>query len=442
MRILYSFQNSLLSKIGQQARQNNDPADRLGLFGLLLFALTAAPYPNLAGVGLFLLLVAFFISKQRVAHWGEPIVVLMAGLFLYLLMSILIGWQLSPHYLKEHFSHAFYILSLPLFSLLVAWGLKAQIPRVHLVLFAALCGYIAAVTLPLITGEVGWGIFLQGQRDSMLFSNPIRLGLYSTAVLLGLLTWIPDRRIDNPRSMIVFGLYLLLIILTTQALIVSQARASWTAAAVVIPAVLLTRLLLHPREQPSRSSYNSALFTVGLMLVGVVVYLNHATIERRWSQESATIKAAIKGEAVEFDSFGIRVHMWHLGLEKITERPWLGHGPGSVPEYLSHAPKPLSDYRHMHNMAIDLLVRTGIIGLLLVATIFLLLFYALLHAWRKGIMDKNLLLFTTGALLLFLIDGLTGYPLSRTQGRFFIALIGGLAYTGFLYRQHSMPGNT
>ncbi|MFP4273250.1 MAG: hypothetical protein ACLFRH_09470 [Halothiobacillaceae bacterium] len=49
-------------------------------------------------------------------------------------------------------------------------------------------------------------------------------------------------------------------------------------------------------------------------------------------------------------------------------------------------------------------------------------------------------MFALGTILLLLIDSITGYPISRTQGRFYIALVGGLAYTGYLYRSQPAAG--
>lgn len=426
----------------REGTDTSDRADRLGLYGLLVFSLCAAPFTNVAGAGLLVLLVAFIISKRRMTTWHEPIMLIILGMLLYLPISILIGWQLHPHRLHEHLSHAFYILSLPLLTLLVAWALKGNAARIHLVLLAALCGYIFAITLPLLLGEVSWSAFLSGERNRMMFGHPIRLGLYSATVLLALLLWTPVMRTFELRRLVLMSCYVLLLLMTVQALIVSQARVSWIASAVVIPMILLARLWLFQRVPKLDVRSNMVLLALGLLLTATVVYFNHGTIEHRWSSESATIQAAVQGGDVEFNSFGIRVHMWNLGLEKIIERPWLGHGPGSVPEYLSLAQSPLSDYSHMHSTPIDILVRTGIIGMALVVIFFTLLFYALFHNWRTEGKDRLLLLFSMGALLLFLIDSLTGYPISRTQGRFFIAIIGGIAYSGYLYRQHVSVNNT
>lgn len=413
----------------------------IGLLGLLIFSFSASPFPNVAGIGLGLLLILFIINRARHVRREDPLVLLLAALLFYLVISVLIGWSLFPDRLYENVTGAAYILSLPLFVLLVAWALEGDKLRINLVLLAAFCGFLIAVLLPLISGSVGWDAFFAGDRESFMFGSPIRLGLYSATVLLGLLIWFPKWRVFNISTVSGLVAYLLLIALTLQALIVSQARIAWVGALLVVPIIIGIHVFLEIRRKRFSVKSIAVVFTAGALLASTVLYLNVSTIENRVLHENATVQAAIRGGEVEFTSIGIRIHMWRLGIEKIAERPWLGHGPASVHEFLSLRSDAVGRFSHMHNMAIDLLVRTGIVGLLFVIGIFLLLFVAVVVSWRAGRVDNRILLFTIGALVLFIIDGASGYPLSRTQGRFFLALIGGIAYTSFLYRHSPDRGN-
>ncbi len=413
----------------------------IGLLGLLVFAFSSSPFPNVAGIGLGLLLILFIINRARHVRWEDPLVLLLTALLLYLLISISIGWSLFPDRLHEHVTQAAYILSFPALVLLVAWGLEGDILRIKRVLLAAFCGFLLAVLLPLINGSVGWGAFFAGHRESLMFGSPIRLGLYSATVLLGLLIWFPKWRGFNIGSISGVVAYLLLIALTLQTLVVSQARIAWVGAFLVVPIMIGIHGFLETWKKRGSVSSIAMVFAAGALLASTVLYLNVSTIENRVLQENATLQAAIQGGEIEFTSIGIRIHMWRLGIEKIAERPWLGHGPASVHEFLSLRSDAVGQFRHMHNMAIDVLVRTGIVGLFFVIGTFLLLFVAVIVSWRAGRVDNRILLFSIGALVLFIIDGASGYPLSRTQGRFFIALIGGIAYTSFLYRHSPDRGN-
>ncbi|MGC9457936.1 MAG: O-antigen ligase family protein [Halothiobacillaceae bacterium] len=432
---LHSSKFGMMLAEGSRCRDRNE---RWALFGLLLFAFSAAPFANVAGVGLGVLFIAFLMSHRKIATWREPVVIFLLVFLGWLSLNLAIGIQLHPQLLRDHFSQALYLLSVPVFTLIVAWAMQARIERIWLVLSTALAGYLLAVLLPLISGEVTLSSFLAGDRHSMRFGHPIRLGLYSTTILLAMLIWLPVWRSLEPRRLLLIGLYLLLLWLVIQALIVSQARVSWIGAAVVLPLVLAARLWLFPRQHAIRPAHRLMMVGGGLLILIAGLFANHDTITDRWTSESATLMAGLQGEEVVFNSIGARFHMWNLGLEKFAERPWLGHGPASPEEYLDQFGTPLDQFSHLHSTPIDLLVRTGLVGLLLMLLFMGMIVQAIIHAWRNELMDKRMLLFAAGALMLLMIDSITGYPISRTQGRFYIALLGGIAYTAFLYRRQRL----
>ncbi|MGF1644547.1 MAG: O-antigen ligase family protein [Thiotrichales bacterium] len=414
---------------------------RLSQGGLLLFAFTASPYPDLAGVGLFLILIGFVLSKDKQILRRDPIVWTLAALTLYLLITIVIGWHLFPNRLQDHLTGALYLILFPVMILLVAWSLKADRQRVKTLLAAALAGLILAIALPVAAGQVSWLELWGGERHGLMFSNPIRLGLYSSVALLGLLVWRSAWIGRDTWSVIKVLAYLLMMAVLIQALVVSQARAAWVATLIVVPvslaALWFTR---HHGHKVTRSEWTALALIMIVLTVSIVSYQD--VIVKRSFSELPTIKAAIEGNSVEFDNFGKRYHMWKLGVEKALERPWLGHGPGSVPEYLANQRLEINHFTHLHNMYLDLLVRVGIVGFILVMAIFGLLLHAVISEWRAGRLEAKMAIFVLGALALFMIDNLSGYTLSRAQGRFYLALVGGAGYTWFLWRQrlhHQSP---
>lgn len=413
-------------------------AHALAMFGLILFAFTASLYSHLAEFALLLVLLAFIVSPDRHLNRRDPLVISMIVLVPYLGLSVLIGWRLSPEWLDHHLSDALYVFLVPFMVLLVAWALRGDQQRMYLVLKVALAGLFVSILVPLITGQVPLEAFLEGGRQRMMFSNELRLGLYSAAALLGLLIFRPRGLSLWPLHLVVLSGYVLAMALLAQALIVSQSRAAWLSSIIVLLLSALIALVISLRRSPARAVTAQVLpgLLVLILVIAPVAFLLHSNatlIEQRWAPVAATIQAALDGETVGTDAVGKRYRMWELGIEKIAERPWFGHGAGTARDYLHEAQAPIQGYNHFHNIFIHLLVSFGVIGLVLVMGVFIILFVAVAHSWRRGFLDERLALFVAGALMLFLLDSFTGYTISRGQGRLFIALVGGMAYSVFLW---------
>jgi O-antigen ligase len=84
-------------------------------------------------------------------------------------------------------------------------------------------------------------------------------------------------------------------------------------------------------------------------------------------------------EAQNLESFGGRLELWEFGLKIFRERPYLGTGYGTYPQGLEGG--------HFHNVFIELLVTTGIVGTLCYLSFLLVLAAAV----RKSIgqMDRE-----------------------------------------------------
>lgn len=410
----------------------NRIANTLATVGVFVFAFAASPFPHLAELALVLILIGLIISPNRHLRWRDPLVISMVVLGFYLVVAIYIGWRLFPDLLSHHLTDAFYIFLLPFMILIVAWALKGDQQRMMLVLKAALGGLVFAIVAPLLFGSVSIEEFLQGQRNGMMFSNPLRLGLYSAAALLALFIFGFGQPRFRATSIAYFIGYVFLCLLLVQALIVSQSRSAWVFGAMTFSVIALV-LFVQVMSRPHRGGVLvSTIFLVMLVAssMALLLHWNAPLFSERW--------ASVEG----LTSAGIRYRMWEIGIEQIAERPLTGHGPGSARFFLQQghqgiqewSPLPVPVYSHLHNMYIQFLVTIGAIGLLLVMAVFLVLFAATAQAVRMGLMEKRMALFVIGALALFVLDNLTGYTLSRGQGRFFIALTGGMAYTIWFWK--------
>ncbi|MEZ6000122.1 O-antigen ligase family protein [Hyphomonas sp.] len=90
-------------------------------------------------------------------------------------------------------------------------------------------------------------------------------------------------------------------------------------------------------------------------------------------------------------SFQSRAWAWHVVIEKVAERPFVGHGIAASktwretysdhPDWLAHLPDSWADYAvipgHPHNMALQIWAETGMIGAVLVGFSLVLLGFRL-----------------------------------------------------------------
>jgi O-antigen ligase len=83
-------------------------------------------------------------------------------------------------------------------------------------------------------------------------------------------------------------------------------------------------------------------------------------------------------EAQNLESFGGRLELWEFGLKIFRERPYLGTGYGTYPEGLEGG--------HFHNVFIELLVTTGIVGTLC----YLAFLFVLAAAVKQSVGRTNL----------------------------------------------------
>ncbi len=83
-----------------------------------------------------------------------------------------------------------------------------------------------------------------------------------------------------------------------------------------------------------------------------------------------------RGHAVQnLESFGGRLQLWELGLKVFWQHPFLGTGYGTYPQGLEGG--------HFHNVLIELLVTTGIAGLLCYVAFIFALIMAVRHMCRR-----------------------------------------------------------
>lgn len=85
----------------------------------------------------------------------------------------------------------------------------------------------------------------------------------------------------------------------------------------------------------------------------------------------------------------IRLRLYELAVDRFRERPWLGWGLNSIPLLIENGHLDLAGERHvhLHSAYLDALVGIGLVGSLLLLSLFVLLMRELFLAWRGRIIS-------------------------------------------------------
>jgi len=186
--------------------------------------------------------------------------------------------------------------------------------------------------------------------------------------------------------------WILYIVLTGAALLVSQSRGPWIAAGIILGVAILT------------SSSRRAWPLVGIGLVFLLVFAAVPTLRVR----AASILDLSHHSNKE------RMHMWRAGWQLWTSHPLLGIGPGNVKEvsvqYQNADERVWGPWGHLHSIYVNFLAERGALGLLSFLLFIGALCRELVQAMRKSAGDAWASDVYQAALLGvmgFLIGGLT-----------------------------------
>lgn len=424
--------------------------ERAAAFLLALFAFSAWSLTGLAHACLFLLLALFLAELPR--HWQllsrDPACRLLIGVTL---ATTLLAWraaQALPDTAADQWREI-WDWSSPFLFVVVAWWVRGESPMIGRILIAACLGILLGVIRKTdwsLMGEV-----LQGMRFDFGQSG-LGLGFIASVVLLGLLLF--RSRIlslgvaGRPRPAAGWLVWILALAAFFGIFVATQSRGAALGLILVglsYGAYRAWRTVRGPGL--SRPALVRIAVTAGLMLAltGVLV----GTIAERFSWD---YEQAAKSRSVDELSYGsstaTRINLYRIGLRLFAERPLLGWGPAtSGTEYLVPAGViPLSAYHrqnapewsHLHSVAIEVLVRFGLVGVLIAVWLFLVLGYGYRALWRARPEEGDPLrafLMLGGILTLFY--GLYDFRYVNVDIRFFLILFLGLVY-GFVFRSH--PG--
>ncbi len=193
-------------------------------------------------------------------------------------------------------------------------------------------------------------------------------------------------------------------------IILSETRGIWLAFTLSIIFTIIAKCIKTP---PSKKHILlTFIFTAVLTSIGAFLFKDK--INDRYNQ---TIYEIERIQSNDYStSIGLRLQMWMLTPELIKQKPILGHGQeqreilkgklknGEISNQLFYFASA-----HYHNQFLDKMVKSGVIGLILVIA---LLLYPLIMVKKLSSLDTYIVI---GLVSLFFIAGLTDVPFNHSQ---------------------------
>jgi len=406
-------------------------SDALGLLGLFLFSFGVFYRTLLVHEGLLLMGLAFALRIKTLEKgvMRDPLLILSTAFLLFLLIRTYFAATEFKEYqslvlegMLKSFLFGFFVV------FVVGFWMNRYQGRWNELMIALFAGHVAKVirSLDWDTFYTGFDLIWNGAERLRLGSTVNRFGLWSDVILFGCLILyrhIWGTRTHNNKfiywSRVVF--WMLVTTLAGAGLVFSQSRSAWMAAVLILPFIFFSLFYQTKKFQLK------PVVLIGVLLVIVALMTNLPAVvkKRLLLSDNPFYNESIK---IAIDS---RLLLNRLAWEKWKERPLVGYGPGTSEVIIKQAEGEyaiVSNHDHFHNVAFNIMVHLGIVGMLFYGSAFYLIIRQLFRAKKLGRIESHYFLFILVGLALMMICGLSGEPFGDYKGVFLFGFLGGICY--------------
>jgi O-antigen ligase len=406
-------------------------ADGMGITGLLLYSFGVFYRDAIVHRGLFLMALALGLKLKfldgKVVR--DRLLILSIGFLLFL--SMLTFMAVSEF--KKHdpliLEGALKALQLGFFVLLLVAFWMSRYP--HLWDWCVVClfaGHIVRLyrKLDWATLPDSFHLIWTGADRLRLGSTVNRFALWNAVILFACIILrenIWGARTANYSilfwSRVLF--WALVSLVAAAGLVFSQSRSAWLAAVLVMPTVYLYRFL-----RQKRLRLKSIGIGAGIILLACIFSNLPAIVGKRiFSPDHPSF------DTTTTTAIDQRLLLYRLAWEKWRERPWVGFGPGTSEIIVKQAGDEYAAVRvwdHFHNVAFDIMVQMGLVGIIFYGLHLYLIFRQLFIGKKNGSIEPNYYVFTFGSLAMIMIAGIFGQPFGDYKGIFLFGFLGGICY--------------
>lgn len=169
----------------------------------------------------------------------------------------------------------------------------------------------------------------------------------------------------------------LFLLLTMVALVFTGTRGTLVVA---LPLIFMMALALRVRARPLHIA-GTLLAALAMLILADYLFFNRMAL---LFDDAGTLMAG--GDVEDLSaSVRVRLELWISVLELVSRHPLTGYGLGAFPDLLRDPildlppDSPLLRYNHVHNQYLDILLETGLVGLVMFLSLLAIPFAA---AWR------------------------------------------------------------
>ena len=275
----------------------------------------------------------------------------------YLLNMAVLGWDMRALDRPAHLLGA-----IPVYLLVRRCGLSSRALMAGL----AAAGLAAGGVALLATGGLLGGplMRLEFGRPMGPFSSPGPFGNYSAVIAMASLAgWLAGARIQAGRWL--RGVALAGMAGGLVACLLSETRSAWVALPVM--AVVAVRML---GARPARGHRLAAVLAIALLLAGLLAV---DAVRDRLLLGASEVQAYLadpSSRVARETSMGLRLLSWEWGWQQFLAHPVLGVGVARFRPTVDAAvaagvlPEVLRSFNGLHNLLIDHLTTTGLVGTL------------------------------------------------------------------------------
>jgi O-antigen ligase len=227
-------------------------------------------------------------------------------------------------------------------------------------------------------------------------------------------------------------------------ILLSQTRSAWLASLLIIFGSLVLVLVFVPRHRKTWAIGTGIITLAIAVLVFAFLYGGgDNNLSRSIKERSSTLVRSVTGSdtSVAASNINERFVIWQKTMQLIKDHKLTGVGPGNwkigIQKYGNKGLiNEYGDYvlDHTHNIYLQLAAETGIPGLLLFLTFWILIVYAGVRSLARKDSSDNQKLFVLLSLCgigAFALDGFFSFPLERIEHSFYLFLFGGIVLAHF-----------
>jgi len=247
---------------------------------------------------------------------------------------------------------------------------------------------------------------INGQRVDFGFNNAQHTGVLYATALIG---WIFLARrfigLQNNRPIRLF-IWIFILLFLTLITAITQTRMVFVGLGSLV--ILASMQFLFTGIKNGLKSHIIAAFALVIFFTLIIIIKSDYIISR-FNIILPVLTPMIQGDwsGVPTNSLGFRIHMWRAGFEWFVESPIFGYGRNASVYIQNNTDWLLlltdGQFRHLHSLYMELLVRYGLLGLAAYA-VFFIFFVKKLHEAKKAlIMPPDIYFFTIYFLIFYAI---------------------------------------